>query len=115
MKEFIEKLIGRLEELYNSNDKMKKKAYEKQDWENFELFTHGNEGVKESIEIVNQLAEEYSKDQNWQTTRNYLDVKYFSKIRELSAKYNHPCENVPINFDWVFGLIEKIENQPKGE
>jgi len=62
MKEFIEKLIGRLEELYNSNDKMKKKAYEEQDWENFELFTHGNEGVKESIEIVNQLAEEYKQN-----------------------------------------------------
>ena len=60
MNEFIEKMIGRLEELYNSNDKMKKKAYEEQDWENFELFTHGNEGVKESIEIVKQLTEEYN-------------------------------------------------------
>lgn len=59
MKEFIDKLISRLEELYNDNDKMKKKAYEEQDWENFELFTHGNEGVKESIEIINELAEEY--------------------------------------------------------
>lgn len=60
MKEFVKKLIGRLEELYDENDKMKKKAYEEQDWENFELFTHGNEGVEESIEIVNQLAEEYN-------------------------------------------------------
>lgn len=60
MKEFIEKLIGRLEEIYNRNDKAKKKAYEEQDWEYFDLFMHRNEGVYTSISIVNQLAEEYS-------------------------------------------------------
>ena len=59
MKEFIEKLIGRLEEIYNRNDKAKKKAYEEQDWEYFDIFTHRNEGVYTSISIVNQLAEEY--------------------------------------------------------
>lgn len=40
-----------------------------------------------------------------------MDEKYFFKIRELSAKYNHPCEDIPINFVWVFELIEKIEMQ----
>lgn len=59
--EFIENLIGRLEEIYNRNDKAKKEAYEEQDWERFDLFTHRNEGVYTSISIVNQLAEEMKK------------------------------------------------------
>ena len=101
MKQFIDKLIERFEE-------------EHERCINRYGVVGGNlpaTEVKQCMEIVNQLAEEYSKDQNWQTTRNYLDEKYFSKIRELSAKYNHPCENVPINFDWVFGLIDKMEMQ----
>ena len=106
MKEFIEKLITRLKEW----------SFET------EIVIPGSDGyddtatrqiicTKNAIEIVNQLSEETEKDPNWQTTRKYLDVKYFSKIRELSAKYNYPCENVPINFDWFFGLIDKIETQ----
>ena len=59
MKEFIEKLIGRLEEVYNRNDKVKKEAYEEQDWERFGFFTHRNEGIYIAISIINQLAEEY--------------------------------------------------------
>ena len=60
MKEFVDKLIGRLEEIYNRNDKAKKEAYEEQDWEYFDLFTHRNDGVYTSISIVNKLAEEYN-------------------------------------------------------
>lgn len=60
MKEFIEKLISKLEEIYNRNDKAKKKAYEEQDWEHFDLFMHRNEGVYTSISTVYQLAEEYN-------------------------------------------------------
>ena len=60
MKEFIDKLIGRLEEIYNRNDKAKKEAYEEQDWEYFDLFTHRNDGVYTSISIINKLAEEYN-------------------------------------------------------
>jgi len=67
MKEFIEKLIGRLEELYDRIDKSKKEAYEEKDWERFDLFTHRNEGVYGAIAIVNQLAEEYAKDINVST------------------------------------------------
>ena len=52
-------------------------------------------------------------DVDWQETRRFLEEKYFSKIRELSKKYDYPCENIAIDFNWVFGLIEKIENQPK--
>ena len=59
MKEFIEKLIGMLEELYARNDKTKKMAYEEKDWEKFDLFTHRCEGIYSAISIVNQLAEEY--------------------------------------------------------
>ena len=61
MREFIEKLISKLEEIYNRNDKVKKKAYEEQDWEYFDLFMHRNEGVYTSISTVRQLAEEYRK------------------------------------------------------
>lgn len=60
MKEFIDKLISRLEELCDRNDKMKKESYKEKDWETFELFTYRNEGVYSAIEIVNQLAEEYN-------------------------------------------------------
>ena len=59
MKDFIEKLIERLEEIYNRNDKAKKEAYEEREWEYFDLFMHRNEGVYTSISIANQLAEEY--------------------------------------------------------
>ena len=60
MKKFIEKLIGRLEEVHYRNNKMKKKAYKEKDWERFDLLTHRNEGIYGAIEIVNQLAEEYN-------------------------------------------------------
>lgn len=80
MKEFVEKLIGRLEELYDSNNKVQKKAYEEQDLENFELFMYGNEGVKESIEIVNQLAEEMGvfkmENTTWIACKDQLPTKY---------------------------------------
>ena len=58
------KLIERLEELYNRNDKSKKEAYEEQDWERFDFFTHRNEGIYSAISIVNQLAEEYLPETN---------------------------------------------------
>ena len=101
MKEFIEKLIGRLEEKPVPSIGVGK-----------DYIINGNAIPKKRVvEIVNELAEEYSKDKDWETTRRFLDEKYFSKIRELSEKYNHPCEDIPIDFVWVFGLIEKIEGQ----
>lgn len=104
MKQFKEKLIARLEEQAEEHKKY---------WQEFddEDSFGGMNATLKAIEIVNELAEEYSKDIDWKTTRRYLDEKYFSKIRELSTKYNHPCEDIPINFDWVFELIEKIEVQ----
>jgi hypothetical protein len=29
---------------------------------------------------------------------------------ELSEKYDYPCKDIALDFDWVFGLIKKIEN-----
>lgn len=93
MKEFIEKLIGRLEELYARNDKTKKMAYEEQDWEKFDLFTHRCEGIYSAISIVDQLAEEYNNDFcEW--------FKY--DYRTITPKY-HDAENpywrIPENLD----------------
>lgn len=62
MKEFIDKLIERLEGIYNGNDKLKKEAYEEQEWERFDFFTHENGGIYIAISIVNKLAEEYNND-----------------------------------------------------
>ena len=62
MKEFIEKLIGRLEEIYDRNDKAKKEAYKEQEWERFDFFTHRNEGIYIAMAIINKLAEEYNND-----------------------------------------------------
>lgn len=83
MKEFIEKLIERLEEIYNRNDKAKKEAYEEREWEYFDLFMHRNEGVYTSISIVNQLAEEHNN--GWiacserlpDVSGNYLTYVYY--------------------------------------
>ena len=60
MKEFVEKLIGRLEEIYDRNDKAKKEAYKEQEWERFDFFTHRNEGIYTAMAIVNKLTEEYN-------------------------------------------------------
>ena len=110
MKEFVEKLIGRLEEIYDRNDKAKKEAYKEQNWEYFDLFAHRNEGVYTSISIVNQLAEEY-KDKVmingqycWQTCSatehckecNRLcngSIDYYENYDVLAEEYNNDfCE-----------------------
>ena len=62
---------------------------------------------------VKKMIDEKIIDVDWQETRRFLEEKYFSKIRELSKKYDYPCENIAIDFNWVFGLIEKIEQQLK--
>lgn len=61
------------------------------------------------------MIDENNIDVDWQETRRFLEEKYFSKIRELSKKYDYPCENIAIDFNWVFGLIEKIEQQPQAD
>ena len=55
----IEKILERLEELYDRNDRQKKTAYEEQDWEKFDLFMHRNEGVYSALAIVQEVAKEY--------------------------------------------------------
>jgi len=108
MKKFIEKLIGRLEELYDRNDKTKKMAYEEQDWEKFDLFTHRCEGIYSAISIVNQLAEEYKSG-----TLCYLGspCEYQNKdIRVDDNKGWIPCsERLPEIGErvllWVYGRV----------
>lgn len=57
----IEKVLERLEELYDRNDRQKKTAYEEQAWEEFDLFMHRNEGVYLATKIVQEVAKEYEK------------------------------------------------------
>ncbi len=59
MKEFIDKLIERLEEVHEMNDKSKKSAYEEEDWKKFDLLSGRNQGINIAISIIKQLAEEY--------------------------------------------------------
>ena len=55
----IEKILERLEELYDRNDRQKKTAYDEQDWEKFDLFMHRNEGVYWALATVQEVAKEY--------------------------------------------------------
>jgi hypothetical protein len=95
MKEFIEKLIGRLEELYDRNDKTKKIAYEEQDWEKFDLFTHRCEGIYSAIAIVNQLAEEYINTSTDTSTTNADRIRSMTdeELAEFLYDTNHYFEN----------------------
>lgn len=72
MKEFVEKLISRLEEIYNRNNKLKKEAYEEQEWERFDFFTHRNEGIYIAMAIINKLAEEYSADTSQKSANGWI-------------------------------------------
>ncbi len=78
----IEKILERLAELYDRNDRQKKTAYEEQDWEKFDLFMHRNEGVYSALAIVQEVA----KDGGW-----------------------IPCsERLPDTTNWDAGTIRKL-------
>ena len=88
MKEFIEKLIGRLEEIYDRNDKAKKEAYEEQEWERFDFFTHRNEGIYTAMAIVNKLAEEYNNDFcEWKPYKS----EFYSYKSKCNALFPRKC------------------------
>ena len=79
MKEFIEKLIGRLEEL-------KTEAFDK--WDG----GASHRAYSKSIEIVNELAEEYintSSDTSTDTSSGYCEWKL---IDEEKSVYKSGCE-----------------------
>lgn len=72
MKEFIEKLIGRLEKKRNASDVK---------FDNIVEMNAYDDGVDDAIEIVNQLAEEYRQDldknsQGWIPCRERLPEVY---------------------------------------
>lgn len=85
MKEFVEKLIGRLEEL---------------GWVFADYYPDGTEIHKERkksvpydevINIVNQLAEEYGKDTNVTTNADKIRSMTDEELAELFAQYS--CED----------------------
>lgn len=96
MKEFIEKLIGRLEE------KVVNRTFD-------ESIKTKNLAYKEAIEIVNQLAEEYRQDldkdsQYWIPTTERLPEKNAivltcDKDGWISVKVNMPYAGVKNDFE----------------
>lgn len=48
----VENVVERLNTMYDNYAKRKKESYEEQDWENFDIFSHTNEGIYMSINIV---------------------------------------------------------------
>lgn len=103
MKEFAEKLIERLEELYDRNDKTKKIAYKEQDWEKFDLFTHRCEGIYSAIAIVNDLASEYNN--GWIPCEERLP----EETEQYSTKYD-PITLAEVDVEWytVSDLVNVI-------
>lgn len=103
MREFIEKLISKLEEIYNRNDKAKKKAYEEQDWEHFDLFMHRNEGVYTSISTVHQLAKEYNNRYGNQHCERWCGMKAKEEadnsIDDLELLIKEVC--IPLEQEWI--------------
>lgn len=69
-----------------------------------------NRAVWRCTEIVQEVAKEEKEDIDWKSTREYVEERYFKPIMELSEKYDYPCKDIALDFDWVFGLIKKIEN-----
>ena len=79
MKEFIEKLIGRLEE------KIEEKCIEAADKGNvFSDYSYKVQAFKEAIEIVNQLAEEYKG--GWIPCSERLPEEELKKAKEERGK-----------------------------
>lgn len=96
MKEFVNKLIGRLDEIYNRNNKQKKEAYEEQEWERFDFFTHRNEGIYIAMAIVNKLAEEYNNDFcEWKFMKTVVAYFYSSGCNHKRFSDLHGFEFCP--------------------
>ena len=98
MKEFIEKLIGRLEEKFKYNseqaeiyrDGSDKDAYfrEKKDLYMDRANTYG-----QVMRIINELAEEYGKDTNVTTNADRIRSMTDEELAEFLYDTNHYFEN----------------------
>lgn len=104
MKEFVNKLIGRLEEIYDRNDKAKKEAYEEQEWERFDFFTHRNEGIYIAMAIINKLAEEYNND--WISCSERLPQES-EPVGTLCEVVNVMLKNGIVTSGWCNRYLEK--------
>lgn len=112
MNEFIEKLIGRLEEKENE---AVLKAPNTNDISNIEYqkWMMKSYGFKESIEIVNQLAEEY----NNKSVKGDL-ISRSAVIRELNGIYlDNPYDDKEDILEKAIGIVDYFSApyQPKGE
>ena len=117
MKEFVEKLIGRLEEL-------KSNPNEKTCRENILLAMQKNLTIYSAIEIVNQLEEEYNN--GWIPCEKELpkEAKLYevtiekticSKKQYITDYRLFGTENEWISADKVIAWREKVEPFQKGE
>lgn len=104
MKEFVDKLISRLEEIYNRNNKLKKEAYEEQEWERFDFFTHRNEGIYIAMAIINKLAEEYNND--WISCSERLPQES-EPVGTLCEVVNVMLKNGIVTSGWCNRYLEK--------
>ena len=86
MKEFIEKLIGRLEEKENETVLKAPNTSDISDAE-YQKWMMKSYGFKESIEIVNELTEEYRPKTQADKIRSMSD----EELAELFAQYS--CED----------------------
>ena len=86
MKEFIEKLIGRLEESQERYDDVAfAEMNENGQTLDFECAHGKRDGVSEAISIVNQLAEEYNQEKPTKTNKNQKWIPTAERLPEKNA------------------------------
>lgn len=99
MKEFIENLIGRLEEKENETVL---KAPNTSDISNaeYQKWMMKSYGFKESIEIVDQLAEEYKPKTQADKIRSMSDEELAELFTKLA--WNSEVQTTPLKYlDWL--------------
>ena len=124
MKEFVEKLIGRLRERLkfyeNRFEELSGTERDTEDWGSIKSY-------KDTIEIVNQLAEEYKEcykdccECEAYDKENHHCPKYCKLIRDavkdIEENYNRwiPCsERLPENISTVLVQVKEIEKPTLG-
>ena len=103
MKEFVDKLIGRL-----NNEYLK---YNDGDW---------NSAIDETIKIVNELAEEYinTSTTNAQIIRSMTDEELAAFLCKVKADYQWVDQNFPREDEcdeWVMWLQSEVEGVTENE
>ena len=109
MKEFIDKLIERLEEVHEMNDKSKNSAYEEEDWEKFDLLSGRNQGINIAISIVNELAEEYKADKVYQLAMMYAKNIYVYGVDVTKAWESAVQNHMALEQAYMRGRQDEID------